>query len=133
MPVNLPTYMFWNYPNNQQLNTFSRPVINTFGNPASVLDNPPDGWRVGGAGRKGDGWLGRLNRPDGNYSTELSAQFSDVLGGAPIPLLVPTLTKDEINVLLGLKESDQIPRSIINKAIEHALMRDKLGLSPFKD
>jgi len=91
---------------------------------------PDYGQRVGGAGKKGSGWLGPLKRPDGGVSTEITMQFDDVLGGNPVPLLVPTLTPEEIAILL----SDGKPtNAIIRKAIDHAYMRDKQGLSPFKD
>jgi hypothetical protein len=89
--------------------------------------NRPDG------SPKGNGWLGVLKRPDGGVSTEISAQFDNILGGSPIPLLVPTLTPEEIQAMLIHKQGDPIPQSIRQKAVEHALMRDKMGLSPFKD
>ena len=83
--------------------------------------------------QKGSGYFGELPRPDGKMSTELSIQFDDVLGGKPIPLIVPTLTKKELDLLLSTPEKDtsKLPRSIIDKAIEHAKKRDAQGLSPF--
>ena len=83
--------------------------------------------------QKGSGYFGELPRPDGKISTELSIQFDDVLGGKPIPLIVPTLTKKELDLLLSTPEKDtsKLPRSIIDKAIEHAKKRDAQGLSPF--
>lgn len=92
------------------------------------------GNRVGGAGPKGSGWLGPLKRPDGKVSTEISVQYGDLIGGNPIPLLVPTLSQQEINYLLSNDpQKMEIPESIKRKAIDHAIMRDKQGLSPFKD
>lgn len=79
---------------------------------------------------KGKGWLGEMKRPDGGVSTELSVQFDDVLGGKPIPLLVPTLTPAEIEHLLSGKPATP---GIHDKAIQHAIDRNKNGLSPFKD
>lgn len=79
---------------------------------------------------KGKGWLGELKRPDGGVSTELSVQFDDVLGGRPIPLLVPTLDPAEIKHLLTGKRPTP---AIFDKAIRHAIERDTQGLSPFKD
>lgn len=79
---------------------------------------------------KGKGWLGELKRPDGRVSTELSISFGDVLGGKDIPLLVPTLTPAEVQQILSGGEP---PKSALDKAIQHAIQRDKQGLSPFKD
>ena len=86
---------------------------------------------------KGQGWLGPIKRPDGELSTELTMSWRDVLGGTDIPLLVPTLTQEEIDSLMSVHPS-KIPtlpnfKSIQNKAIQHAYDRDKQGLSPFKD
>jgi hypothetical protein len=81
--------------------------------------------------KKGTGWMGELKRPDGSVSTELSVSFSDILGGNPIPLIVPTLTPEEVNILLSLPEGQKAPEAIIRKAIDHARERDKQGLSPF--
>ena len=66
--------------------------------------------------------------------TEVSVQFGDILDGAPIPMLVPTLTKEEIETLSNMQiegNAQNIPQSIKNKAIRHALDRDEKGLSPF--
>lgn len=94
--------------------------------------NRPDG------AKKGTGWLGELKRPDGNISTEISASFDDVLGGKDIPLIVPTLSKEELSALLQANPDDddffqKIPPSIIQKAIEHAVFRAKDGKSPFNE
>lgn len=77
---------------------------------------------------KGRGFLGALLRPDGAVSTELSAGMN--VGGTEqeIPLLVPTLTKDEVNHLL----TDGTPTdAIYQKAHQHALQRVKAGQNPF--
>jgi hypothetical protein len=88
--------------------------------------------------RKGTGWLGELKRPDGAVSTEISVQFDDVNGGKEIPLIVPTLDKDEVNTLLSLDPKDKdfykkLPKSILNKAIEHAEFRIQNNSSPYAD
>tara|TARA_R110000744_G_C19256211_1_gene550838 strand:- start:56 stop:1084 length:1029 start_codon:yes stop_codon:yes gene_type:complete len=66
--------------------------------------------------------------------TEVSLQFDDVLEGAPIPALVPTLTEEEISVLQNMDiegNAEEIPQEIKVKAIDHALERVEQGLSPF--
>lgn len=83
--------------------------------------------------KKGMGYLGALERPDGGISTELSIGVNINNKEIDIPLLVPTLSKDEINYLLKTDDSGEIPASIINKAIDHAIMRIKAGKSPFSE
>ena len=91
--------------------------------------------RVDGTKKSAQGWLGPIqNNVDGGTMTEVSVEFDDVLGGAPIPMLVPTLTKKEIETLSNMQiegNAGKIPQSIKMKAIKHALERDKKGLSPF--
>jgi len=80
--------------------------------------------------RKGSGYFGELKRPDGSVSTELSVGVDFGAGEMEIPLLVPTLTKDEINHLLaGNKET----KEILDKAVVHAIERLKQGKSPFAE
>jgi hypothetical protein len=88
---------------------------------------------------KGEGWLGELKRPDGDVMTELTVG-TDVNGkDMDIPTMVPTLSPEEIQYLLfhvyGNKGVFDTPvgKSILQKAIEHATMRNSSGLSPFKD
>jgi len=79
--------------------------------------------------KKGQGYFGPLKRPDGYISTELSMGTTDITGNEmQIPLLVPTLTQDEINYLLSGKKPTE---EIYYKAIEHAKTRIAKGLSPF--
>ena len=87
---------------------------------------------------KGTGFLGVLKRPDGRVSTEISISLDDVNNGKDFPLIVPTLSKDEIKVLLSLDEQspdffDKLPKSIVDKAIAHANKRAKEGKSVFAD
>lgn len=77
---------------------------------------------------KGTGFLGVLKRPDGDVSTEISIGIDFGQGEMEIPLLVPTLSQDEIDELLeGSKPSE----SIVDKAVAHARSRLGEGLSPF--
>jgi len=90
----------------------------------SIFGKPED--RV-----KGLGYFGQLKRPDGMLSTELSAGVSGPEYGGKeiqIPLLVPTLTQDEINLLLS---GGKVTEEIYRKAEEHARMRLSKGLDPF--
>lgn len=81
--------------------------------------------------QKGQGFLGELTRPDGDISTELSVQFDDVLDGKPIPLIVPTLTKDELGTVLSLSPGEMPPTEILDKAISHAKKMTDQGMDPF--
>jgi hypothetical protein len=83
----------------------------------------PYGVRHSGQGAKGLGYFGALPGNEG-YSTELSSEFN----GIEHPLLVPTLTKEQIDHLLGGSEPSE---DIYQKAKAHALMRLQKGLSPF--
>lgn len=94
---------------------------------------------------KGLGFLGLLKRPDGNVSSEISidAPASELgakgNGNIEYPLMVPGLTKPELDYLMT-HEPDQeknpnflrdMPRSILVKAADHARARLAQGLSPF--
>ena len=91
------------------------------------------GFRPDGT-KKGNGFLGRLDRADGRVSTELSVSAG--IDGEEIlfPLLVPSLDDREIDFLLKNEvDPKNLPESIFRKAINHALERKKQGLSPFAD
>ena len=84
----------------------------------------PFGMRHDSFSPKGKGYFGALRNPNGGVSTEVSANMD----GFEFPLLVPTLTKDEINqVMLG----ESIPESVYAKAYKYAMDRQAQGLSPF--
>jgi len=81
---------------------------------------------------KGNGWLGVLKMKNGSKDVMSEYSIGVEIGGREtlIPTLVPTLENDEINHLLrGGKPTN----TIIQKAVDHAIERLKLGLSPFKD
>lgn len=80
--------------------------------------------------KKGAGFLGELKRPDGGVSTELSVGVDFGEGETEIPLLVPTLSKQEINYLL---KGGAPTKSIVDKAAQHAISRQKTGRSAFAD
>lgn len=79
---------------------------------------------------KGKGFFGELKRPNGGKTTELSIE-SD---GMMFPLVVPTLSKPELDYLLSKDPDPQdrspIFNSIYDKAYKFALERKKKGL-PF--
>jgi hypothetical protein len=77
---------------------------------------------------KGFGFMGALSRPDGQTSTELSFDFEH--GGKRIfaPLLVPTLSHEQIQHLLN--DGRPTPE-IYDVAQRYALERIGRGMSPF--
>lgn len=94
--------------------------------------NRPDG------APKGKGFFGELKRPSGGVSTEISIGVGIRGKETTIPLIVPTLSRDELNYLLKVDPKsktfyDKMPKSIIEKAVDHASMRMEAGKSPFAD
>jgi len=92
----------------------------------------PDMMRFDGTIKSERGFLGPItNNISGKTMTELSVGSP----GSPegyYPLLVPTLTQDEIRTLQNLNiGTDPIPPSILRKAKAHADQRTAQGLSPF--
>ena len=90
--------------------------------------------RENGKEKKGSGWLGPIKNDKGQTMTEISVKSN--IGGKKVsyPILVPTLTKKEIETLANMKlegNAKNIPDSIIMKAKQHALQRIEQGLSPF--
>lgn len=96
----------------------------------SMFGSRPDG------SDKGPGYLGVLQRPDGGVSTEISAAFDDVANGQDIPLMVPTLNREEVQALLSTPSDDpnfyqKIPHTVFQKAIAFARQRQAAGLPLF--
>lgn len=84
--------------------------------------------------KKGDGYFGLLTRPDGRVSSEISYGTTDVTGQEmEIPLLVPTLTAQEVQTLLkaDLSKPKMVPPAIVAKAVDFAKQRVAAGKSPF--
>lgn len=94
--------------------------------------------RVDGT-QKGMGWLGPMKHlRTGGTSTEISVGVD--LGGKEtlIPLMVPGLNEMELMYLLANDPQSpdfqtKMPRSIMDKAVNHAIERIGAGQSPFKD
>lgn len=85
--------------------------------------------------QKGNGWLGLLRRPDGGVSSEISIGVELNGKEQDIPLLVPGLSRAEVDKVLSLKTDENfnrnLPQSIKNKAIAFAQQRIGSGKSPF--
>jgi hypothetical protein len=102
--------------------------------PGAPVSDPATWDRRADGSAKGLGFLGLLARPDGRVSSEISYGTTDVDGTErQIPLLVPTLTKDEVRFLLAhdLNDVAGIPANIRNKAIAFAKERQAQGLGVF--
>lgn len=103
-------------------------------NPAYLEEQKPSnfslareyGNRIDGT-KKAQGFFGELQRPDGDYSTELSIGVN--IGGKDqeIPMIVPTLNPNELNYILGGGEPTP---EIVQKAVDHAISRGK-SAKPF--
>jgi GGDEF domain-containing protein len=66
--------------------------------------------------------------------TELSAESTlGRYGDVEFPLVVPTLTRDELSTLVQSQDGQAIPQSIRDKAAAHATQRLGAGLSPYAD
>lgn len=95
-------------------------------------NNDPTGFRQDGS-EKGQGFLGPMTRPDGGVMSEFSIADSEnplLHSGSnytDYPTFVPTLTNDEISLLLNIGPEGTIPEAIKNKAEAYALERIKLG------
>ena len=103
-------------------------------NPNSVMGLAPYGlrWEDSIGDRpfqaKGAGYFGAIPDVYGDPMTELSASF-DVNGQTiSAPLIVPTLTQEELGLLA---QNQDIPDSVYQKALDFALMRIKEGKNPF--
>jgi hypothetical protein len=98
------------------------------------------GMRNDGKGKKYTGWLGEQKRIDNPKAVSTEISIGTNINGkeVEIPLMVPTLDKKELKYLLSVDPEqagffDKMPKTIINKAVEHANMRMQQGKSPFKE
>ena len=83
----------------------------------------PYGLREGSGMPKGLGFLGPIMGREG-VSTELSAEDES----GEYPLMVPTLTKKELDLLLS---GNKVPDALYDKARMWADSRRKMGMNPF--
>lgn len=100
------------------------------------VKNPGYGTRIDGT-PKHTGWLGLIpmtGENEGMVMSEQSVSMGVEVDGEEIelfmPLLVPTLTQGEIDIIAGKGE---LTEEIWQKAVDHALQRREKGLSPFKN
>ena len=93
----------------------------------------PYGIRHDGSAPKGKGYFGEITNSRGGHMTEFSMTVPLFGRKREIPLIVPTLTADEINVLKKVENGEiaKVPNAIRMKAIDHAESRIKEGKSPF--
>ena len=85
--------------------------------------------------QKGLGYFGKLSVGGDSLSTSTEYSIGINMDGEymEIPTLVPTLTGEELNLLLNdiIPNKKPIPDFIRQKAVMHAQRRIKQGLSPF--
>jgi len=87
--------------------------------------------RQDGSTKSKTGWLGPIQRDDGLTMTEYSIGVEIDGDEIEMPTMVPTLTQDEIEILRTLPDGEDVPASIVEKAIDHAMMQRAEGNSPF--
>jgi hypothetical protein len=102
-------------------------------NRLGLADGGGDMTRVDGTQKSSQGWLGPIkNNVTGKDMTEVSMGIGPEDNQKLIPLLVPTLTKKEIEILKNMKiegNIKNIPQSVKEKAIQHARKREEQGLN----
>ena len=91
--------------------------------------------RVDGTKKSEEGYLGPIiNNTNNQTMTEVSVQFDDVLGGSPIPILVPGQSEEDLEWLRNNPiegNASNFPETLKAVAIRHAMERNKAGLDPF--
>jgi hypothetical protein len=89
--------------------------------------------RIDGTTKSSRGYLGPIkSNVTGGTMTEVS--IGGEQGEPLIPVLVPTLTKEEVEQLSNTDfegNAKAIPKSIIRKALAHAKKRKDAGLNAF--
>jgi len=95
----------------------------------------PDMQRVDGTQKSETGFLGPIpNTVTGKTMTEVSMGIEIDGEEVLIPLLVPSLTEEEIKIMQNMEiegNIENVPQSIKDKAIEHAIQRMKENKNPF--
>jgi hypothetical protein len=102
-----------------------------FENLSLTLPKPDLGYGLRNDGTpKGNGYFGALSDSFGNVVTELSIGVELDGTETEIPLIVPTLTYEELSHLLSGGEPS---RETVGKAVSHARGRRALGLPVFAE
>jgi len=108
---------------------------NMFEQQSGLSTNRADNTRITGSKKSQQGFLGPIpNFVDNSIMTELSTNNDEVLGGQAYPLIVPTLTAEEIKTLQNMVvkgNARNIPKTIRDKAAQHAIERAALNLPLF--
>jgi len=111
--------------------TFTGPTTSVVGQEGNGHDYGlrPDGTP------KGQGFLGPLQIPGGKVASEYSVGVNIDGREMDIPTLVPTLTKDELALMVNdiIPNKKMPPESIIKKAVDHAMQRRKQGQPVFRE
>ena len=95
--------------------------------------NNPDHYRLDGS-RKGSGWLGVFELPNGTIVSEYSISVELDGQEIEIPTLVPTLTLEErVLVLQSAQDGSKLTQAIYGKAVRHAMSQISNGNSPFAE
>lgn len=87
----------------------------------------PYGIRHGGEGVKSTGYFGFIPHAEGGVSTEISREDEY---GREYPLLVPTLSREEIDELVS-SQGENFNQRVEDKAYDWAARRREQGMSPF--
>ncbi|HEX5461878.1 MAG TPA: hypothetical protein VFX20_18080 [Steroidobacteraceae bacterium] len=100
--------------------------------PGSQDTNPSTWDKRADGSTKGNGWLGLLRRPDGGVSSELSVGVGIDGKETEIPLIVPGLSRSQVEQLLAAKPSQaaKVP-GVLDQAVAFARRRIAAGKSPF--
>lgn len=111
-------------------------LLSSSSTPTPTVENRSTWGKRADGTKKGTGWLGGKKRPDGRVSSEVSVGFEINGKETEIPLMVPGLTKTEIDYLLNNDPKSatfltKLPPTIRQKALAHAKMRIDAGKSPF--
>jgi hypothetical protein len=115
-----------------------RPTLRERAVPSSDAAPPAAESKRADGTTKGAGFFGPITRPDGKVSTEVSIGVNLNGKETEIPLMVPTLTKPELDYIINNDPSSpdfqkNLPRSIADKAVKFAKDRISQGRSPFAD
>lgn len=97
--------------------------------------SPNYGLRNDGVTQKGNGYLGPLETADGKVATEYTIGVDFDGKEVDIPTLVPTLTKEEVDLMVNdiIPNNKPVPEAIVQKAVDHAKKRMAEGKSVYAD